>query len=303
MFDSQAKITRRLWLAGAATGIAAWASRSSAAPQAAPVPRPDPGDDLIWDTHCHFQGIGRTPEECIDHMLQYADRMGIARVVMFMGMSWHQDPSPDAFRKENDDVLRAIRHAPRRVMGFVYLNPNYVQESLRELERCVADGPMLGIKLWVARRCNDPNMDPIARRAGQLKAVVLQHTYWRAGPNLPGESFPADVAELALRHPEVSFIAAHTGNDWERGIRAIRPAPNVVAETSGSDPTAGMVEMGVRELGPERVVYGSDAAGRSFASQLAKVRSARLPEPVERMILGGNLKRLLAPIMKAKGMA
>ena len=299
MFDSQAKLSRRMLLAGAATGLAAWTSGIAAAPTASP--RPDPGDDLVWDAHCHFQGQGRTPEECIDRMLQYADRMGVDRLVVFLGTSRLHDPSPEVFRRDNDEVLRAIRHAPRRALGFVYLNPNYVQESLRELERCVADGPMVGVKLWVARRCNHPNLDPIARRAGRLKAVVLQHTYWRVGPNLPGESFPADVAELALRHPEVSFIAAHIGNDWERGIRAVRAAENVYAETSGFDPTAGIVEMGVRELGPQRVIYGSDAAGRSFASQLAKVRSAHLSEPVERLILGGNLKRLLAPIMKAKG--
>ena len=135
MFDAQTKLTRRLWLAGAATGIAAMASRSSAAPQAAPAARPDPGDDLVWDTHCHFQGLGRTPQECIDRMLQYADRVGIDRVVVFLGTSRLHDPPPDVFRRDNDEVLQAIRHAPRRALGFVYLNPNYVQESLRELER------------------------------------------------------------------------------------------------------------------------------------------------------------------------
>jgi hypothetical protein len=39
----------------------------------------------------------------------------------------------------------------------------------------------------------------------------------------------------------------------------------------GFDPTAGVTEMAVREVGAARVLYGSDAGGRSFASQLAKV--------------------------------
>ena len=119
---------------------------------------------------------------------------------------------------------------------------------------------------------------------------------------MPGESNPADLAELAARHPDASFICAHTGNDWERGIRAIRAAKNVCAEFCGSDPTAGFVEMAVRELGAERVSYGSDAGGRSFASQLAKVYSADLPEATKRLILGGNLRRLLRPILEKKGM-
>ena len=111
----------------------------------------------------------------------------------------------------------------------------------------------------------------------------------------------ADLAELAARHPAASFIAAHVGGDWERGIRAIRSAENVTAEISGSDPTAGVVEMAVRELGAERVMYGSDFAGRSFASQLAKVYGADISEADKRLILGENLQRMLQPILAAKG--
>jgi len=71
---------------------------------------------------------------------------------------------------------------------------------------------------------------------------------------------------------------------------------------AGSDPTAGFVEMAVRELGAERIIYGSDVGGRSFASQLAKVRGADIPESARALILGGNLKRMMMPILKAKGM-
>jgi hypothetical protein len=59
--------------------------------------------------------------------------------------------------------------------------------------------------------------------------------------------------------------------------------------------------MAVRELGAERVLYGSDAGGRSFASQLAKVLGAEIPGNARRLILGENLKRLLRPVLKAKG--
>jgi len=58
----------------------------------------------------------------------------------------------------------------------------------------------------------------------------------------------------------------------------------------------------VRELGAERVLYGSDAGGRSFASQLAKVHGADIPERSKRLILADNLKRLLGPILKKKGL-
>jgi len=57
----------------------------------------------------------------------------------------------------------------------------------------------------------------------------------------------------------------------------------------------------VRELGAERVVYGSGVGGRSFASQLAKVMGADIPEASKALVLGGNLRRLLGPILRMKG--
>jgi predicted TIM-barrel fold metal-dependent hydrolase len=144
-------------------------------------------------------------------------------------------------------------------------------------------------------------LDPIVERAIALKAPVLQHTWYKITGNLPGESTADDLAVLAARHPSASFIAAHTGGDWERGIRAIRATANVSAEICGGDPTAGFVEMAVRELGAERVIYGSDFAGRSFASQLAKVHGADIPDSAKRLILAENLRKMLMPICTAKG--
>ncbi len=257
---------------------------------------------MIWDAHCHLAGVpGTSPQERLAQLLVYADRLGIERICLSMGMDWSHDPPPEDLRQQNDAVLQAVRSRPDRAFGFVYLNPNHQDASLAELDRCVTNGPMVGVKLWVARHCNTPELDPIIRRAAQLQVPVLQHTYLKITGNLPGESTPMELAELARRHPAAQFICAHTGGDWEIGIRAIRDCGNISADLCGSDPTAGLVETAVRELGAERVVYGSDAGGRSFASQLGKVLGAQISEPARRLILGENLKRLLAPMMKKKG--
>jgi predicted TIM-barrel fold metal-dependent hydrolase len=256
----------------------------------------------IWDVHCHLSGVpGRTPEERMAGLIRYADRMGIARLCVYMGMRFSYDPSPEDFRRQNDEVLQALSHWHDRAFGFVYVNPKHVPESLAEIDRCVRDGPMVGVKLWVARRANAPELDPIVRRAAELKAVVFQHTWIKITGNLPGESTPADLAALATRHPQASIICGHTGGDWEQGIRTVRSLPQVAVDLGGGDPVAGITEMAVRELGAERVLFGSDAGGRSFASQLAKVRGAHVPEEAKRLIFAGNLRRLLGPILQAKG--
>lgn len=256
---------------------------------------------MIWDLHCHLSGVEGTVEQRMTALLRYADRMGVERLVIYMGFPWSLDPSPDDLRRENDQVLQALEHWHDRAFGFVYVSPKHVDASLAELERCVANGPMVGVKLWVAAKCSDEQIDPIIRRAHELKAAIFQHTWFKAGGNLPGESSPLDFIAMARRHPGVPLICGHTGGDWELGIRAVRGLKNVSVDTGGSDPTAGLIEMAVRELGADRILYGSDIGGRSFASQLAKVTSANIPESARKLILGENLKRLLMPILTAKG--
>ena len=109
-----------------------------------------------------------------------------------------------------------------------------------------------------------------------------------------------ELAELSARHPGVPMVCGHTGGgEWAFGIRAIRARPELHGDLGGGDPVSGQVEMAVRELGPERIIYGSDSAGRSFASQLAKVFGADIPDSAKRLILCDNLKRLIDVAVKA----
>jgi uncharacterized protein len=257
----------------------------------------------IWDVHCHLSGLpGRTPDEKMARLLDAAQRLGIERVCVSMGSSFVTRPSPDDLRRQNDEVLQALSHYHDRAFGLCYASGEHVDASLGEIERCVAKGPMVGVKLWVARRCHEPELDALVARAVELNAIILQHTWYKTdGTQLPGESTPADLALLAQRHPCAQFICGHSGGSWEMGVRAVRHVRNVAVETGGFDPTRGCVAMAMRELGPDRVVFGSDAPGRSFGSQLAKVIDAGLPAEQQRAVLAGNLRSRLHRILQAKG--
>jgi predicted TIM-barrel fold metal-dependent hydrolase len=280
------------------TFLSCSAALLTSAPSEAQEARP-----RIWDIHSHLYRVpGDTPEQRMEFLIRCADRVGVERLILSQGYSADLHPTPDGLRQENDRVMRAVRRFPNRAYGSVYLSPSYLDFSLQEFDRCVRDGPMIGIgELEADKRCSAPELDPIVERAVAMKAPILQHCWLKVGGNEPGESSPFDLVVLAKRHPDANFICAHTGGDWERGIRIIRDTRNICAEIAGSDPTSGFVEMAVRELGPERVVYGSDVGGRSFASQLSKVMGADIPESAKALVLGGNLRRLFAPILRAKG--
>ena len=131
--------------------------------------------------------------------------------------------------------------------------------------------------------------------------MVFQHTWIKITGNLPGE-FDADGrggagGAASDRIPDLRPYRRRLGTGGPG-----RPAHrNVAVDLAGGNPVAGITEMAVHELGAERVIYGSDAGGRSFASQLAKVHGADVPDEAKRLIFAGNLKRLLGPILEAKG--
>ena len=142
------------------------------------------------------------------------------------------------------------------------------------------------------------------KRAAELNALILQHTWIkrRTEGNLPGESTPMEVAELSTRHQGMPLVCGHTGGgDWALGIRAIRACPEIYADLGGGDPVDGEVEMAVRELGAQRVLFGSDVPGRSYASQIGRVLGADISVADKRLIFRENLRNLLLPALAAKG--
>lgn len=264
------------------------------------------GSYKAWDAHSHLGQIpGDTPEERIDNLITHMDRLGIARVILSQGFGqFEYHPAPEQVRVENDRVMRAVRHRPERAYGSLYVSPDNPDFCLQEFDRCVRNGPMVCVgELETDVRCNSTVLDPLIERATAMQVPILQHSWLNANGNGAGESTPYDVVELARRHPHAKIICGHTGGNWEIGIPIIRDFPNIYAGIAGSDPTAGFTEMAVRELGAERVIYGSDVGGRCFGSQLAKVLGADIPSAAKELILGGNMRRLLEPVLKAKGLS
>jgi predicted TIM-barrel fold metal-dependent hydrolase len=226
-------------------------------------------------------------------------------------------PADPLGRSVPAEARRAIRrlleeHADR-VSALIPIDPGQPGESRRKMEEWIRDGPCVGIKYYGGNprgvTCNHPNNDPILELAAELKAIVYIHTWMKVGgdPRQPGggndagESTPMDVAMLAERFPEVPLICGHSGGDWELGVRAVRPRPNVLIEFSGSDPHSGQVDYTVAQLGVDRLVWGGHGPTRSYSTELSNVLDADLNEAQRRQILGSNLRRIATPIFRRKG--
>jgi uncharacterized protein len=247
--------------------------------------------DRLFDIHTHLLSDSALNGEFLAFAREYAVRFGVSSLGPDGAVIAR--PTPDDFRRANDHTLELMAQLPDLAFGFCYVSPLHPDESVVEIHRCVCDGPMRGVKLWIAVPCSDPRTDAIAQEAAALGVPVLQHAWVRIGEKLDGESTPRDVAIFARRNPATTIIMAHMAFDWRIGVAAVADCPNVLVDTCGFDPELGSVEHAVAVLGAGRVLYGSDAPGRDVHGQLGKVLAARISENERRAILYGNAERLL----------
>lgn len=263
-------------------------------------------DLRIWDLHYH----GLEEQE---RAMRIADRMGIERVfALDIGGGWYlRDPATPEEEKRHLELLEQWQD---RMSGIIRIDPSQPEASLDHMEQWIVNGPCVGIKYAGGNQgaitCEHPNNDAIIQRANELGAVIYIHTYLKVGDeeprypgagNNPGESTPSDVAKLADRYPDVPLICGHSGSDWELATRAVRPHENVLFEYAGSPPWSGMVDYGKQWLGVDRLVWGGHIMSRSYPTELGKVFDADLTEAEQAKVLGENLRRIAAPIMREKG--
>ena len=101
---------------------------------------------------------------------------------------------------------------------------------------------------------------------------------------------------MAQKYPNMTFLLAHTGQSYEIArcnLLVARERKNVFLEITYTTLTYGIIEYLTREIGADKIVYGSDMPMRDPAPQLAWICYSRISEGDKRKILGINMKKLM----------
>jgi predicted TIM-barrel fold metal-dependent hydrolase len=291
--DQGKTIGRRLFLAGSAV-TAAIAGRGGVAVAEQGGPWGASRPMTVIDCHSHLAHHGRASWSDDDRrLIDAADALGIDQLCCSI-LTPRRPASVEGFRDCNRWVDEAQKRFPGRVRGYCYVNPGHQREALEEIRRCVREHGFIGVKLYNEYRCTDPVVFPIVELAIELGVPILHH----AGHShyfvteQPHISDGARLAELARRYPEAALICAHIcgGGDWEWAIKALRNAPSVFLDTSGSVTDDGVIEMAATILGCERLLFGCDM---SMTASAGRILGADLPSADKNKILGVNMGRVL----------
>lgn len=243
----------------------------------APLAGPGP----LVDVHAHFfhAGSGRGDAGMANAArFRAGDRIGITVHVASILGSWGYTsptyfPSPRDVTTGNDAMLALQEREPHRVRSYVTVNPNDTAHARDEIARCAERGAV-GVKLAASRRADDALLDPVAESAARFGFPVLHHIWQHRTREWPGQEISdgADLARLALRHPDVAFILAHIGGggDYRHTFAAVADVPNIHLDLSGSGVDRGMLDDALHAVGIRRLLWGCDI---TMETGLAKLRA------------------------------
>ena len=243
---------------------------------------------MIIDNHVHLP-IEHIPVE--DFIYEFI-RCGISMVMLSDLGDWTFFPSSDVIRQANDRAINYAAASAGQIKALAYINPTN-DDWPQELDRCL--DLVIGIKLWTSLSQDAVDFDQtivLLKRAAACNLPVLIHTWNGNPPDRPGQIDLKRFADLARKVPECKMIAAHSGGNWRQSVGVLKGLPNTWCDVCGGYPAAGMVEQLVADIGADRILFGSDATGRSYPSQYAKVLFADVDERIKQMICSENVIKL-----------
>ena len=244
-----------------------------------------PLDIPVIDAHGHVgpaRGIDR--HHSPDAVVRLMDAIGVERTIV-SGLMFATGVRVESM---NDWVAEFIRAHPDRFLGYCYINPNFPETMTDEIERSFEQLGFVGFKIhvsWNGYPYDGPSYEPLYAYAEARGMPVLAHTW--------GDEAVRALARAARAHPGVPFLAGHAGaGDVEITLEEARRTPNLFLELTWSSGTPWLVERLVREVGAERVVWGSDTILFAASHQVGKVVFANIGEADKALVLGGNARRL-----------
>lgn len=243
---------------------------------------------INWHEHVWPDSNGKLDEKQCDLLVESAYRTYMDALVCSLPVMGG-NPTPQEVRACNDIVAEAMKKYPEMIKGFAFVNPGYVKEALDEIDRCINELGMIGIKLYNQYFISDPVVHSVIEKCIDLDIPILEHA-GKLNFEPEGQPFISDgthFANVAVEYPEAIIIQAHIGGggDWQWSLKAIADCPNIFTDTSGSVCDEGLMEEVVRQLGADRVLFGTDG---SFSAGIGKMLNACISEQDKVKILNNQ---------------
>jgi uncharacterized protein len=241
---------------------------------------------MVLDGHVTI-GESRDASLSVELLLETMDRLGIDRALVAPAERF----VPVDNRSGNELTAAAVARSDGRLLAYAVATPWLGAAAVEELRRARESGAV-ALKI-------DPALQGFDLLDGQVEPLVAfaveagWPVYVRTGT--PPHALPLQVAWLATRFPECSFVLGKGGaTDFSHdGPATLAAAPNVYGDSVYVEwPTA--LAAADPDGAGKRVVFTTDAPFGDPVIELARVTGAPIDPVTRAAILGETLARLLA---------
>jgi hypothetical protein len=246
--------------------------------------------EFIIDSHCHMGPYFNfhIPKNDAASMVEVMDRLNVKMACT----SPHVGITPD-FRTGNNMAAQAMQDYPGRFFGYITINGNYPEDIPDEIERCYSMG-MRGFKIHPSLHgypADGDNLKLMWEFANEKGMPVLSHTWSGDRTCSPGV-----LGRMAEQYPSVPVILGHSGGTlpgYNEAIEVAKKQENVYLETCCSNVMYGTIERFVREVGADKILFGSDMPFVNANAQIGKILYAKISDEDKRKILGLNMGKII----------
>ncbi|EEG73890.1 amidohydrolase family protein [[Clostridium] hylemonae] len=199
------------------------------------------------------------------------------------------------FERQNEYVSDLQRKHAGKLAGFCRIDPNLGKDSEKILRESVQELELKGLVLhpWEETfAINDKKVYPFMEICREYGLPVLVETGY------PWLSHCFQVADLAERFPEITFIMSHGGQFDSSGYaltdvdHVMDRHSNLMIETSGDYSDEGIENIPER-LGYDRLVFGSHFPWLNTELEIYRIQRADLTDEARESIFYKNALRLL----------
>ena len=215
----------------------------------------------------------------------------------------------------NDLQIAGAEQGDPDLIWFGCVHP-YAPNWKEELER-IAKAGLKGIKLhpqYQGVPIDDPATLRVLEKCGELGLMVVNHSGKEpAFPYLGAYSSPQQIRNVIKQVGPITFIGAHMGalQDWSEAADMYGDLPSVYIDTSFglrhlkpgqrgyyTQEALGLMDEPefiklVRDIGADRVVYGTDSPWRSQKDTVDAIRALPLTDEEKERIFHKNAEKLL----------
>ena len=242
-------------------------------------------------------------ENTIDETAEYYRERDMMAVIFDVDAE-----SQTGLRISNDEVAAAVQKHPDVFIGFCSVDPWKGKAAIKEVERCVKELGLRGVKFMQATMAfypNDTRFYPLWEKIAELGVPALFHMGTTGiGAGAPGgrgiklkycKPIPY-IDDVAADFPELKIICAHPAWPWHSEMLAVaRHKANVYMDLSGWAPKYFPPEVVhyANSLLQDKVLFGSDYPLISPDRWLKEFAELNLKEEVRPKILLHNAAKLL----------